>query len=312
MRPVEPPSASFDVSVVIPLFNKAKFIAEALASALAQSHPPREILVVDDASTDDGPSIVRSFEASSVRLIAQSNQGPGQARNRGIAEAQGEWVAFLDADDLWLDDHLAELGRLHHRHFDVPILSTSYREVAETVSKERGDADATGRFDFFELPWQQRTMYSSSVAVATNILRAASGFASFWPGEDIDLWVRLGLEYPVAVSHRVTALYRRDTGGLTEQYLSEERAFALPFLDHLDRALLDDRYRDRHGLIEKYRARWYHLLTRQALRFGDGSSARFHLSRLPSSARFFPLRAMALIPSPFLQLGWKLHSILKR
>jgi glycosyltransferase involved in cell wall biosynthesis len=96
------------VSVVIPCYNGARFLREALDSVRAQTHPPLEILVIDDGSTDDSAMIAES-SGPPVRVIRQANQGESVARNRGIDEAQGEWIAFLDADDLWTTSRLSRV-----------------------------------------------------------------------------------------------------------------------------------------------------------------------------------------------------------
>jgi glycosyltransferase involved in cell wall biosynthesis len=94
------------VSVVIPCYNAAPFLRETLESALNQTHPPLEVIVVDDGSTDDSAAIARSF-GPRVRVVRQENQGESVARNRAMDEAHGEWIAFLDSDDLWKADKLA-------------------------------------------------------------------------------------------------------------------------------------------------------------------------------------------------------------
>ena len=99
------------VSVVIPCYNGAQFLRETLESALAQTHPPLEVIVIDDGSTDDSAVIAESF-GEPIRVIRQENQGESVARNRGIDEAKGEWIAFLDADDLW-DKRKLELQLMH-------------------------------------------------------------------------------------------------------------------------------------------------------------------------------------------------------
>src|SRR4051812_13046945 len=93
------------ISVVIPCYNGALYLRETLESALAQNYAPLEILVVDDGSEDDSAAIAESCGAP-VRVIRQPNQGESVARNRGIDEARGDWVAFLDADDLWEPEKL--------------------------------------------------------------------------------------------------------------------------------------------------------------------------------------------------------------
>lgn len=94
------------VSVIIPLYNKGRFIARALDSVFAQTCRDYEIIVVDDGSTDNGPEIVRRYKDHSLRLIQQANAGPGAARNRGLKESSGGYIAYLDADDEWMPEFL--------------------------------------------------------------------------------------------------------------------------------------------------------------------------------------------------------------
>lgn len=101
-----------DVSVVIPCYNGDAFIAQTIASVLAQTDPPREVIVIDDGSTDDSARVIGSCAHSAhgpsrVRLIQQPNRGESKARNVGIETSSGAWVAFLDADDLWVPQKLA-------------------------------------------------------------------------------------------------------------------------------------------------------------------------------------------------------------
>lgn len=93
------------ISVVIPCYNAAPFLAAAIDSTLGQTSPPLEVIVVDDGSTDDSARIAQEY-GPPVRVIRQTNQGESAARNRGIAAARGDWVAFLDADDLWVPTKL--------------------------------------------------------------------------------------------------------------------------------------------------------------------------------------------------------------
>ncbi len=92
------------ISVIIPVYNGAKFLRPALESVFAQSLLPTEVLVVDDGSTDESPEIARSF--SGVTWIGQENRGPAAARNLGVARSQGDYLAFVDQDDIWLPEKL--------------------------------------------------------------------------------------------------------------------------------------------------------------------------------------------------------------
>ncbi|MBA4373993.1 MAG: glycosyltransferase family 2 protein [Thermodesulfovibrio sp.] len=94
------------VSVVIPLYNKGRYIARALSSVLTQTYQPLEVIIVDDGSTDDGPEKVLDFRDPRISLLRLENGGPGAARNAGLAMAKGTYISFLDADDEWLPPFL--------------------------------------------------------------------------------------------------------------------------------------------------------------------------------------------------------------
>ncbi len=101
------------VSVIIPAYNAGAFLAEAVSSALAQTHKEIEVLIVDDKSDDNTLALARRLEREDERvrvLASERNAGPGESRNRALAAASGEWVALLDADDLWLPERLERLA----------------------------------------------------------------------------------------------------------------------------------------------------------------------------------------------------------
>lgn len=98
------------VSVIIPTYNVEKYIEKAIQSVLDQTYPNIEIIVVDDGSTDHTVDVVRSFHDERIKLfINERNMGPSYSRNRGIKEAKGEWIAFLDGDDWWDKERLEKL-----------------------------------------------------------------------------------------------------------------------------------------------------------------------------------------------------------
>lgn len=98
----------------------------ALDSVFAQSFQDYEVIVVDDGSTDDGPEQVETYKDSRLRLIQQPNEGPGAARNRGIHEATGEYVAFLDADDEWFPEYLAKVHQKFKSHPECDFIATAW------------------------------------------------------------------------------------------------------------------------------------------------------------------------------------------
>src|SRR5687767_5658816 len=99
------------VSVIVPAYNAAAFVAEAIDSALAQSHPELEVIVVDDSSTDDTPAVLQSY-GNRITVHRQDNRGVSAARNTGAQLATGEWIAFLDADDVWRPDKITQQLRI--------------------------------------------------------------------------------------------------------------------------------------------------------------------------------------------------------
>lgn len=114
------------ISVVIPLYNKAAYVLRTIESVLAQGDAILEIVVVDDGSTDDGPARVEALTQPKVRLIRQQNGGVSSARNRGIHEARGEYVAFLDADDVYLPGFAEEIATLIRTFPEVGVYATAY------------------------------------------------------------------------------------------------------------------------------------------------------------------------------------------
>lgn len=117
------------ISVVIPLYNKGKYIERALFSVLAQTNPPLEVIVIDDGSTDDGPERVGKLALANptISLIRQENRGPGAARNSGLAIAKGKYIAYLDADDEWLPSFIeAGLSILENEEVRVNVACMGY------------------------------------------------------------------------------------------------------------------------------------------------------------------------------------------
>lgn len=130
----EPQLESFDslgsVSVIIPLYNGAKFIAETLDAVLGQTASPKEIIVVNDGSTDESPEIVRSY-GNRVTLLTVPNGGECAARNIGCAQATGDWLAFCDADDIWLPTKLEKQLKLAREAPEIQCVITDYIEYTD-------------------------------------------------------------------------------------------------------------------------------------------------------------------------------------
>ena len=116
------------ISAVIPAYNSAAFISDALASIRHQTFPVDEIIVVDDGSTDNIEEVVRSIDPGIV-YITQKNQGPSAARNRGIEAATGDWIAFLDADDQWTPHKIKNQLLALERHPELQLIASDMAEI---------------------------------------------------------------------------------------------------------------------------------------------------------------------------------------
>ena len=212
MADAKPEAAPF-FSVVIPAFNSARWIDEALASVSGQGRSDVEVIVVDDGSADDTAALVERH--AGVRLIRQENQGPATARNRGLAAARGEWIAFLDADDRWRPGHLDRLTeaiRLYPGagliYTDAMVISPDGRELKPKDSPPLGP-------DPFRSLLLRNTVTTSCAAAPREALERAGGFSpSFHGPEDWDLWLRLARRYPVVRVPLITADSRRQEAGL--------------------------------------------------------------------------------------------------
>jgi glycosyltransferase involved in cell wall biosynthesis len=204
------------VSVVVPLYNKAPFVDAAIRSALAQELPPLEVIVVDNSSTDGGAEIVEAIGDPRLRLVRQDNAGVSAARNRGIALAQGDWIAFLDADDWLHPQFLSYVAKAHAACPDADMIATTYVRVdGATQHIEPWEIPASPlkveRIDDLRTRWMQSVLFTTSCLAAR-----ASRLKHMQPcfpvgesmGEDLDLFFRLADHTPVALVHQALMAYR--------------------------------------------------------------------------------------------------------
>jgi glycosyltransferase involved in cell wall biosynthesis len=204
------------ISVVIPLYNKERQVLQTLQTVFAQSYTDYEVVVVDDGSTDSGAALVESLGDSRIRLIHQANVGVSAARNRGIAEARGEYVAFLDADDEWDSDYLATQMSLAERYPTCSVFATNYRfrdqlgRETPTILRHLRLAATDGILtNYFEVASDSHPpICSISIMVRTTAIRAVGGFPlGIKSGEDLLTWARLAVRYPIAYTTLPKATY---------------------------------------------------------------------------------------------------------
>lgn len=218
-------------SVVIPLYNKEKSISRTIGDVLAQSFTDYEVIVVDDGSTDGGAKIVRTPQfQNKVRLICKENGGVSSARNRGILEAKGAYIVFLDADDSWEESHLSEIAKLIHDYgSEAKAFATNFARKFPDGSWYINRSDMKRGFvnDFFKQTHKRSFVNSSCVCIEREALVEVGLFNErYTHGEDIDLWFRIGRKFSFAYSPEVTSVYNIDptSGSCTTMNYARESA----------------------------------------------------------------------------------------
>ena len=182
-------------SAVIPVYNRAGLIRTTLDSVFAQNRPELDVVVVDDGSTDATVSVLRSY-GDRITLVQQDNSGPGAARNAGIAAAQGEYIAFLDSDDLWFPWTLAVYETIIRQHDSPSFLAGNpflFRKEEDLADVPRQAPTTTAFPDYLASGDKWRWWGASSFVVRRTALQDADGFTNKWVNaEDADLTLRLG------------------------------------------------------------------------------------------------------------------------
>jgi glycosyltransferase involved in cell wall biosynthesis len=205
-------------SIVVPLWNNRDTVRETVGSVLAQTYDDFELIVVDDGSTDDSVDMLAGIDDPRLRILRQSNGGAGLARNAGIAAAKADWIAFLDADDLWLPDHLAELDRIRTRFPQAGLIGTAYVQTDGSGSYQppRPGPGTLREINLFDrIGRGEPVLWTSSAAVSRRTIEDLGDFPAERLGQDMRYWMRIALARPVAVSTRRTAVYRPVATGLS-------------------------------------------------------------------------------------------------
>ena len=181
------------VSVVIPCFNGARYLGEAIDSALAQTHPDVEVIVVDDGSTDGTPAVVSGY-GDRLRCVRQPNRGLAGARNAGIRHARGPYVAFLDHDDRFLPDKLARQAAVLDARPDAGLVYCGWHFIDADGARLPPTGWDVREGDVTVDLLRGNIMHPATVVVRRTALDAAGGFDEGRTGlEDWDLWLRMAV-----------------------------------------------------------------------------------------------------------------------
>ncbi len=211
------------ISVVIPAYNNQRWLSRAIDSVLAQSRPADEIIVVDDGSTDQTAEAAASYKGK-IRYFRQENAGPSAARNTGIRAASGKWIAFLDADDEWLPEHLQNQTELlqNHPHLQwtcanyLECLCQSGRQAPALPQKQIGTILNGQSFspDYLRTYRQGLTGHTDTMLIRRELLEKAGLFRPEQKRfNDLDLWLRIAYLQPqIGYSARPEAIHHLEAG----------------------------------------------------------------------------------------------------
>lgn len=232
------PVESMQVSIIIPAFNAAATVVRAIDSVLVQHAPASEIIIIDDGSADDTVAVVRGrvHGLANVHLIEMGrNRGVSAARNAGIGAAKGKYIAFLDADDVWLPGKLSKQLAKMEADPEVSLVSCNSRLIsADGVALKEGHrnrppvqgADA----------WKTLLVYNfiptPTVLARTDLIKASGGFdESLAVGEDLDLWIKLGTRGKIAMLSEILINYYDVAGSLMKRHGGQAGLIVTPMID---------------------------------------------------------------------------------
>jgi len=304
------------ISVVMPLFNKAPFVEEAVQGIARQLGDDDELIVVDDRSSDDGPARVAALGLERVRLVrCAANEGPATARNIGAREARGDYLLFFDADDVPEPNVLQVLRDCIRRFPDAVVFAYELAFEARGESIADGLAADDGLYgqvvarDGFALSCLRGKPLctASSTCVRADAFKASGGFrAGLRYCEDPELWARLSASYPIVHIDRVLARYRDVARSLSHQLRSTPGAVQpyVTTLLALSREPDDAYHRLARNLIAKN-------VAFSASTSGNRAAVAHYLrttKRTLGPLRYATLRLLACLPSAWLRWPFDLRS----
>ncbi len=212
-------------TVIIPLFNKENFIESTLKSVLNQSFIDFEVLIINDGSTDKSEEKVLEFNDDRLHYFYKENGGVSSARNFGIEKANCNYITFIDADDYWYPNFLEEMFEKVNRFPNLRVFSAAIE--VETSKKvfpssysivKTSDCEIVNYFDAS----QKETAICTSCAVFHKTVFEKTGLfdINLRSGEDTDMWIRIGLSYPILFSWKILARYVYDPKSLTKNHIT--------------------------------------------------------------------------------------------
>lgn len=207
----------------MPVYNGELYIEHAIKSVISQSYTDWELIIIDDGSTDDTSTIVNQFNNKKIKYVYQNNQGPSAARNRGLDIAQGDYIAFLDADDLYHEQKLARQVTFLKENPNVDIIYNDVKVVDESlheINELKSEGIYESKEDFLAmLLFRQIVPSPPSIMAKRKCFESGIRFnTNYVHGEDYDLTIRLAQKYQYAYLPQPLYIYRRHLNNLTNAH----------------------------------------------------------------------------------------------
>ena len=213
-------------SIIIPLYNKEKFISNTLQSVFNQMFKDYEVIIVNDGSTDNSVSIVEKIKDERIKIIHQENQGVSAARNKGIEWAKGEYICFLDSDDSWKKDFLNEIYRLIKTYSNqkvfcaaIEILTKSSVINAQYIIGNKVEENVYIE-NYFTASMKYSLISTSCSAFHKSVFLEVGNFdEEIRSGQDTDLWIRVGNKFNIVFLNKIMCTYVYDKKSLSRNKL---------------------------------------------------------------------------------------------
>ncbi len=305
------------VSVIIPTYNRAALLKEAIESVRSQTYLDWELIVVDDGSTDDTLSVVSELKDSRIRYFYQKNAGVSAARNRGIEVSRSPFIAFLDSDDLWIPEKLERQVKYMEQHPETGLLYGQVGRYSISDPSYFKVEPEKGLMTVPELLNGPRTLFTSTVLIRRACLEQAGLFdTQLHVGEDFDLFLRAAAKYPIFFLEGVDTKMRihlENTGGNVKKLYSGYLNFAQKIIEtYADQITRPSRY-------EQLEAKYSYLLGSLYLKEGKVSEARrliaqaiqkrTDVGRLVDPGSCGPFMTVWRIMKPYLVYGYALGKV---
>lgn len=220
------------VSIIIPTYNSAKTIESTIASIQQQSFTDWELIIIDDGSPDNTVDVIKNIDEPRIKLFVYENGGVGTARNRGIAQAQGEFIAFLDADNLWTQDKLALQVEALNNHPQAKVAYSWTSFIDEKGKLLFSGAALSYQGNIYEYLLLTNFLLSgSNILVHRDVLPVVEGFKPDMPyAADWDFYLRLARNFDFVVVPKYQILYRQSCGSMSSK-IEELKQQSLQVID---------------------------------------------------------------------------------